>query len=33
MESEGSVPCSQELTTGSYTEPDESSLQPHTQFT
>jgi hypothetical protein len=29
LEPEGSLPCSQEPTTGSYSEPDESSAHPH----
>jgi hypothetical protein len=32
MESEASLPCSQELTTGHYSEPVESYPNPHTQF-
>jgi hypothetical protein len=32
MESEGSLPCSQEPATGPYPEPDESNLQSRTLF-
>jgi hypothetical protein len=32
METEGSLPCSQEPATGSYPEPDESNTHPPTIF-